>query len=566
MTPFVLVILSLLACTSGKEVGLLDDSTSVDATAPLADTDADGTPDAEDCAPDDATRHPGADELCNALDDDCDGAVDEDATDASTWYADEDGDGFGDSDSPAAACSQPAATSMDATDCDDTEAAVNPAGEEICDDRVDNDCDGNADSCRLTGAFEAEDVGSISEYWAQLGGGIGDGCDVTGDGLDDVLVSGATSATKYDERDYRGVVWVFKGGEGLPESFDDAWGRAGPETVEEGFGGTRCIGDADGDGRAEVAVGAGLAEHDGIYRQGAVYILEFADDGTAPLDGALAVVDGTFESQTLAVDAGGGDVTGNGVWDFAAVDTTTTWVFDGSFRGDGDTSDAVASVAHRTGEPKGLDLSGDYNGDGIADLAAGASVSGTVSYADIAFGPLAGASRLDEAEVHFYLDDEPSGYTRLWLITANLGDTDGDGRDDLGMIAQTKDGMAVYVAAGVSAGTHQLRTVASRLTSTGWGYCLDGAGDIDGDGHTDLVVLQDRYLNIVYGPFVDGASLDEDAVLHTSGPDFTDCEGLGDVTGDGIPDVGMVDPGVYISLYYEVTNPARLYLIPGSGM
>ncbi len=562
MTPLTLLSLSLFACTAGKDVALVDDSTPVDS----ADADADGTPDAEDCAPDDATRHPGAEELCNTLDDDCDGAVDEDAMDASTWYVDADGDGFGDANVPAAACTQPTGAAADATDCDDTEATVNPAAGEICDDRVDNDCDGNADSCRLTGQHEAEDVGIVSEYPAAVTIRVGGGCDVTGDGWDDVLVGAGQSTTKYDESDRRGVVWVFAGGASLPAWFDAAWGRAGPDVDEEGFGGPECIGDVDGNGKAEVVVSAGTAEHDGIYRQGAVYILEFGDDGTAPLDRALAVVDGTYESQALGGAQAGGDVTGNGVWDFAAYDPTTIWVFDGSFRGDGDTSDAVAAVTPRLG-PQGLDLSGDYNGDGIADLASGSAGDSTVGNADILFGPLSGASRMDEADVNFFLDDEPittGGGIRL--TTANLGDTDGDGRDDVGMIAETEDGMAVYVAANVTAGSHQLSTVASRLTSTGWGYCLDGAGDIDGDGHTDLIVTEYNFLNVVYGPFVDGGSLEEDAVLQSSGSQYTDCAGLGDVTGDGIPDVGMVTPGAYDNQHLEVIDPARLYVIPGSGM
>lgn len=40
------------------------------------DSDEDGTPDASDCAPEDAEIHPGAAELCDNIDNDCDGTVD----------------------------------------------------------------------------------------------------------------------------------------------------------------------------------------------------------------------------------------------------------------------------------------------------------------------------------------------------------------------------------------------------------------------------------------------------------------------------------------------------------
>jgi hypothetical protein len=73
-----------------------------------------------DCADDDPARQPGALERCNGLDDDCDGEVDELETDG--WYADTDGDGFGDPRSPLSECVPEDGGGQDASDCDDDDA------------------------------------------------------------------------------------------------------------------------------------------------------------------------------------------------------------------------------------------------------------------------------------------------------------------------------------------------------------------------------------------------------------------------------------------------------------
>lgn len=145
----------------------------------------------DDCNDGDAEAFPGAAERCNGLDDDCDGSVDEDSPEATDWYADADGDTFGDVSTRITACDAPrgfvsnasdcddadpsinpsvlvyrdadgddygdpastVSTCDDTTgfieyagDCDDTRADVNPEGVEVCDDAdVDEDCDGLAD-------------------------------------------------------------------------------------------------------------------------------------------------------------------------------------------------------------------------------------------------------------------------------------------------------------------------------------------------------------------------------------------------------------------------------------
>ena len=108
--------------------------------APL-DADGDGATAEVDCDDAEPARYPGAPELCDGLDNDCDITVDEDAIDQATYYSDFDGDGYGDPDRGQAACAQPAGMVRNGDDCDDAAAEVRPFAVERCDE-VDRDCDG----------------------------------------------------------------------------------------------------------------------------------------------------------------------------------------------------------------------------------------------------------------------------------------------------------------------------------------------------------------------------------------------------------------------------------------
>lgn len=85
------------------------DSPTAEAPAPELekDRDGDGYDSQVDCKDRDPDVHPGAPEYCNGADDDCDGEIDEEAVDASTWYTQADDDGLGLDSSAIRACSQP---------------------------------------------------------------------------------------------------------------------------------------------------------------------------------------------------------------------------------------------------------------------------------------------------------------------------------------------------------------------------------------------------------------------------------------------------------------------------
>ncbi|MCF8247796.1 MAG: hypothetical protein K9J37_03950 [Saprospiraceae bacterium] len=78
----------------------------------------------DDCNDTNADIHPGAIEVCNGLDDDCDGTTDEGVT--ITYYADVDGDTYGDPAMTMQACTAPSGYVSDNTDCDDTDANEYP--------------------------------------------------------------------------------------------------------------------------------------------------------------------------------------------------------------------------------------------------------------------------------------------------------------------------------------------------------------------------------------------------------------------------------------------------------
>ena len=108
------------------------------------DGDGDGTLACEDCDDADPTAHPGGHEECDGIDNDCNGTIDEGTGQTATFYADVDGDGYGNAASSVEACAAPPNYTTTRSDCDDTDANVNPGGTEMC-NGADDDCDGSAD-------------------------------------------------------------------------------------------------------------------------------------------------------------------------------------------------------------------------------------------------------------------------------------------------------------------------------------------------------------------------------------------------------------------------------------
>ena len=108
--------------------------------------------DSTDCDDASVGINPGATEIANGLDDNCNGAIDEGLE--GFWYADADGDGYGDPGVVLTQAIQPAGYVADAMDCDDTDATINLGAAEVC-DSVDNNCNAQIDE-GVTTTFYAD--------------------------------------------------------------------------------------------------------------------------------------------------------------------------------------------------------------------------------------------------------------------------------------------------------------------------------------------------------------------------------------------------------------------------
>jgi hypothetical protein len=128
----------------------------------------------DDCNDRDPEIHPGATEECDAIDNDCDGSVDEDF--------DRDGDGY--IDRTLAECSDLygiGAPNADQGDCDDTNADHRPGAQEDPKDGVDNDCDGCTDECEDFDGdgydnCDEEDPGDLTCAWDNGNDGLAADC------------------------------------------------------------------------------------------------------------------------------------------------------------------------------------------------------------------------------------------------------------------------------------------------------------------------------------------------------------------------------------------------------
>ena len=103
-----------------------------------------------DCNDASAAVNPGMAEVCNGIDDNCNGSIDEGFT-PTTWYRDVDNDTYGSITVTTTACTQPTGYVARSGDCDDNNSNVNPGKTEVCGNGLDDNCNGSVDEgCPVT--------------------------------------------------------------------------------------------------------------------------------------------------------------------------------------------------------------------------------------------------------------------------------------------------------------------------------------------------------------------------------------------------------------------------------
>ena len=146
--------------SDGDGYGSTNNITAVGCTPPLG-----YVTNSTDCNDSNVNIYPGAAEICNNSDDDCDGSIDEGVL--LTFYVDADGDGFGGS-ATTTGCAAPAGYVTNSTDCNDAIVTINPGAAELC-NSVDDDCDGLTDeNCPSTvpGEEPYNAVSAPSSYYS----------------------------------------------------------------------------------------------------------------------------------------------------------------------------------------------------------------------------------------------------------------------------------------------------------------------------------------------------------------------------------------------------------------
>jgi hypothetical protein len=369
------------------------------------------------------------------------------------------------------------------------------------------------------------------------GQAIDAGRDVTGDDVPDLLVGAIANDELGPEA---GKVYLVPGPWVSGSLADVTTSFLGESKADYAGSAVAFLGDLDGDGAGDLAIGA------------------MANDAGGSGAGKAYVFHGPFEARTHSLSEAAANIAGTGV---------TALLHGAPVDGDG-----VGSV---------LAAAGDLDGDGLADLLLGANGSDLggkdAGAAAVFLGPVAdGDHAFTEAD-------------RLWVgevelqyvgdAVASAGDLDGDGLADVLVSGDTGGNGTTWVFYGPGAvgstavSTAPLRFEGERLGDLA-GAAVSAAGDTDGDGTPDLLIgaygrdvtgLDAGGAYLLRGPFAPGVVSLADADRSWLGEGQSDDAGRavaggGDLDGDGRAD--LLVGAVYADTGGSYGGEAYLILSP----
>ena len=492
-----------------------DDDSLVQCDAPDGYVDTPG-----DCDDEDVEVHPEADEVCDGIDNDCDDSIDVGALDLLTFYADTDGDGYGDADSTIEACDLPTGYVSDTTDCDDTLATTYPGADEYC-GGGDENCDSVVDEDSAVDAPLWYTDSDSDGYGA--GEGVasctapadlvasGDDCDD-----DDAAISPVAPETCDNgvDDDCDGDVDDDCGPVGALNSGDaDAWMvGATPDMLGQSFS---VSPDITGDGAPDLVV---AANDSGLY----------VVPGPTSGEMALGSLPSVATADRFLVHAGG-DYDGDGYGDVLSVGWAgANYLYYGPIDTPGmaEDSDAISTGIQNA-------ALADLDADDDAELVI---VSGSYLYLDA--GPTVGVN-----------NTWSSGGSTIGGVLATGADLGGDGIPDF-VVGDGSTSIQVLNGAEIDAGSSFGDVSEATLTdstSSDFGSDVVLLPDADGDGYGDILVGA-RYADLTYtnagaawlisGPPTAMTSIAGACLTGGTASDYAGTSvGTADIDGDAISDV-----------------------------
>ncbi len=408
---------------------------------------------------------------------------------------------------------------------------------------------------------------------AQFGSSVATAGDVNGDGFSDVIVG----ASYYDNgQTDEGRIYVYHGSATGLSAAANWTAESDQASARMGFS-VSTAGDVNGDGYSDIIASAVLYDN-GSANEGGVFVWYGSASGLGA-NGTIANADWSAESNQTTAQLGwsvstAGDVNGDGysdvitgarLYDNGQTDEGRVFIWFGSASGpvaNGTPGNANWSAeSNQSNSHFGMSVStaGDVNGDGYSDVIIGSQdydngqtdEGRTFLWFGSATGPTANGTPLN-ANWSGESNQTDASYGNS---VATAGDINGDGYSDIIIGAslydsvQTDEGR-VYIYNGSSSGPSLSanRTIEINQDSANFGNCVAPAGDVNGDGYSDVIIGAPNFDSLqnnegrayVYFGGSSGLSKSADWTARSNQADANFGNSVataGDINGDGYSDV-----------------------------